>query len=149
MNCGLPVSDADIDAPNTPACELAGKSASVNTRNVGAAALPLDGPAYIRFADWVDFVTPKVPVVVTGEPVTENSAGIVSPTLVTVPEPPPEAATVWFGQVPVIVTLLPATREGVDVPVPPCATDAIPETSVNAGWLRWGTPEVSISLIHS
>ncbi len=30
---------------------------------------------------------------------------------------------VWFGQLPVIVTLVPATRLGVEVPFPPSATD--------------------------
>src|SRR5262249_32958465 len=33
------------------------------------------------------------------------------------------AAIVWLGQAPVMVTLLPATRAGVAVPVPPEATD--------------------------
>lgn len=48
----------------------------------------------------------------------------VPPTEVTVPPPPPLAVEliVWFGQVPVIVTLVPATKAGVAVPVPPDAT---------------------------
>jgi hypothetical protein len=35
---------------------------------------------------------------------------------------PPVELTVWLGKLPVIVTLVPATREGVGVPVPPFAT---------------------------
>jgi hypothetical protein len=38
------------------------------------------------------------------------------------------AAIVWFGQVPVIVTFDPATRLGVDVPLPPFATGNVPVT---------------------
>jgi hypothetical protein len=51
-------------------------------------------------------------------------------TEVTVPPPPPEAVEliVWLGQVPEMVTLVPATSEGVVVPVPPLATgSAVPE----------------------
>ena len=33
---------------------------------------------------------------------------------------------VWFGHVPLTVTLVPATIEGVDVPVPPLATANVP-----------------------
>ncbi len=33
---------------------------------------------------------------------------------------------VWFGQVPVMVTLVPATKAGVDVPVPPLSTSKTP-----------------------
>ena len=33
-----------------------------------------------------------------------------------------DAVTVWFGHVPVMVTLVPATSPGVAVPEPPCAT---------------------------
>lgn len=35
------------------------------------------------------------------------------------PPPPPVELMVWLGQVPVMVTFVPATRLGVDVPVPP------------------------------
>jgi hypothetical protein len=42
------------------------------------------------------------------------------------PPPPPVALIVWFGQVPVIVTLVPATSAGVAVPVPPLATAKVP-----------------------
>jgi hypothetical protein len=38
-------------------------------------------------------------------------------------KPPPDAATVWFGQLPLIVTFDPGTREGVETPVPPLVTD--------------------------
>src|SRR5262245_23066809 len=36
---------------------------------------------------------------------------------------PPVLLIVWFGQVPVMVTLVPATRAGVAVPVPPLAME--------------------------
>jgi hypothetical protein len=40
-------------------------------------------------------------------------------------------ATVWFGQVPEIVTFEPATSEGVAVPLPPFATGkAVPEYAI-------------------
>ncbi len=65
-----------------------GMSAATSARKVGAAALPVVGPAKTRLADCVALVTASVPEVVTGVPETENSAGMVSPTLVTVPEPP-------------------------------------------------------------
>jgi hypothetical protein len=34
--------------------------------------------------------------------------------------------TVWLGQAPVMVTLVPATRAGVVVPVPPLSTASVP-----------------------
>jgi hypothetical protein len=40
---------------------------------------------------------------------------------------------VWFGQVPVIVTFVPATKAGVAVPVPPLATGKRPVTPVVKG----------------
>lgn len=40
---------------------------------------------------------------------------------------------VWFGQVPVIDTFVPATKEGVAVPVPPLATGKVPVTPVVNG----------------
>src|SRR5262245_45259179 len=67
-----------------------------------------------------------VPVLVTladvpGAPV------VVVPTVIVAAAPggpaAPADAIVWFGHVPVMVTLLPATRDGVAVPVPPLATD--------------------------
>ena len=51
-------------------------------------------------------------------------------TLVTVPlPPPPDALIVWLGQVPLMVTLVPATKLGEDEPVPPDATGNIPVVS--------------------
>ena len=47
---------------------------------------------------------------------------VVVPTVTLVAAPPVELI-VWLGQVPEMVTLLPATRLGEDVPVPPFATD--------------------------
>ena len=71
-----------------------------------------------------------VPVVVIGPPVKPVPVA----TLVTVPEPlPPVAAIVWLGHVPVMVTLVPATRAGVAVPVPPLATGSKPVTPVVNG----------------
>ena len=70
-----------------------------------------------------------VPLVVIGPPVKPVPVA----TEVTVPEPLAEAAIVWFGQVPVIVTLEPATKAGVAVPVPPLATGKRPVTPVVSG----------------
>lgn len=50
-------------------------------------------------------------------------------TEVTVPVPGAAALMVWLGQVPVMVTLEPATKAGVVVPVPPLATGKVPVTS--------------------
>ena len=44
-----------------------------------------------------------------------------------------EALIVWFGHVPVMLTLVPATRAGVVVPVPPFATGSVPVTPVESG----------------
>lgn len=67
-----------------------------------------------------------MPVVVIGPPDKPEPVA----TLVTVPLPPPLAVLlmVWFGQVPVMVTLVPATKAGVAVPVPPLATATMPVT---------------------
>ena len=59
-----------------------------------------------------------------GEPAIDKKAGTLAATEVTVPV----ELTVWLGQVPVIVTLVPATRAGVAVPVPPFATATVPVT---------------------
>ena len=59
-----------------------------------------------------------------GEPAIDKKAGTLAATEVTVPV----ELTVWLGQVPVIVTLVPATRVGVAVPVPPFATATVPVT---------------------
>ena len=60
-------------------------------------------------------------------------------TEVTVPPPPPLAVEliVWFGQVPVMVTLVPATNEGVDVPVPPDATAKIDDKPAAVPVVFW------------
>ncbi len=49
------------------------------------------------------------------------------------PPPPPVAAIVWLGQVPEMVTFVPATKLGVVVPVPPFATGRVPVTPVESG----------------
>lgn len=71
-----------------------------------------------------------VPEVVMGPPVKPVPVA----TEVTVPLPPPPAALiVWLGQVPLIVTFVPATKAGVAVPVPPLATGKVPVTPVDRG----------------
>jgi len=75
------------------AAEVAiGKSAGANERNVGAAALPDDGPANTKFAASVANAKVNVPLVVTGEPDTVKIPGADSPTLVTVPVPDGKSA---------------------------------------------------------
>ena len=62
----------------------------------------------------------KVPDEVIGDPVIDRNDGTVAATEVTVP-PGLLELIVWFGQVPVMVTLVPATSAGVAVAVPPLA----------------------------
>src|SRR6185369_7565544 len=62
-----------------------GMSAATSARNAGTAALPDTGPAQTVFADSLAFVIASVRDDVTGEPATENSAGTVSATEVTLP----------------------------------------------------------------
>ena len=67
-----------------------GKSAATMLLNVGAAALPLVGPANTLLAFWVFQEPVKVPLVVTGLPEIVNSlVGKDNSTDVTVPLPPP------------------------------------------------------------
>jgi hypothetical protein len=63
----------------------------------------------------------SVPEVVIGLPEMDKNDGTVAATEVTVP-PGLLEFIVWFGQVPVMVTLVPATNAGVAVPVPPLFT---------------------------
>lgn len=59
-------------------------------------------------------------------------------TEVTVPPPPlAEELIVWFGQVPVMVTLVPATKDGVAVPVPPDATAKIDDKPAAVPVVFW------------
>jgi hypothetical protein len=72
----------------------AGISAAVRARNVGVAAPPEDGPANTVFALWVVKVPVKVPVVVTGDPLTlkiegNDNATLVTPVFATVIDPAP------------------------------------------------------------
>ena len=69
----------------------------------------------------------KVPDVVIGEPLIDKNEGTVAATEVTVP-PGLLELIVWFGQVPVMLTLVPATNAGVAVPVPPLASATMPVT---------------------
>ena len=54
----------------------------------------------------------------------EDTTGAVPVTLTTLPVM--VALTVWLGHVPVMLTLVPATKLGVEVPVPPLATAKVP-----------------------
>jgi len=54
----------------------------------------------------------------------EDAIGDVAVTLAT--PPVPVELIVWLGHVPVMLTLVPATRLGLDVPVPPLATAYVP-----------------------
>ena len=67
-------------------------SAATSARNVGVAAAPVVGPENTVFAVWVARVSPSVPVVVTGEPLTLSIDGAVRATLLTVPVP---GTAVW------------------------------------------------------
>ena len=62
-----------------------GTSAATRDRNVGAAALPLEGPAKTLLADCVARTPVNVPDTVTGEPLTVIMFGKERATLVTVP----------------------------------------------------------------
>src|SRR5574340_131726 len=76
-----------------------GRSPATKARNAGCAGAPLVGPAHTVLADSVAFVTASVPVVVTGVPATENSAGMERPTLVTLPVPtPPGMSAITSGR---------------------------------------------------
>ena len=85
-------------------------------------------------AVYVPAVTAVVAKSITGVvPPVEVILPVVPDTLVTPPPPLPLALIVWLGQVPVMVTFVPCTNEGVDVPVPPLATGRIPVTPVVKG----------------
>ena len=70
-------------------------SAATRSRNVGAAADPLPGPAKTRFADSLTSATVIVPAVVTGDPETVKISGTASPIEVT--DPPATVPTPWSG----------------------------------------------------
>src|SRR5262252_5340774 len=74
-----------VPVPTTPAAV----STSVNNLKVGAAAGPLSGPAHTVKMFSTALLIARVPLPVTGDPLTVNSGGAVSPTLVTVPDPAP------------------------------------------------------------
>ena len=63
---------------------LAGRSAATRARKAGAPAAPL-GAAKTKLAVWLARVALRVPLVVTGEPVTVKRLGRLRPTLLTVP----------------------------------------------------------------
>jgi hypothetical protein len=61
-----------------------GMSAATSDLNVGAASAPAEGPLNTVFAAWFTSESVSVPVVVTGDPLTDNrDAGEEMPTLVT------------------------------------------------------------------
>ncbi len=62
-----------------------GRSAATIARNVGAAAEPVVGPNQPTLADCAASDTASVPALVTADPATVKTVGIVKPTLVTVP----------------------------------------------------------------
>ena len=89
----------------------------------------------------------KVPDEVIGEPLIDKNDGTVAATEVTVP-PGLLELIVWFGQVPVMLTLVPATSAGVAVPVPPLATATMPVTLDAVPvvfWLSVGTSAATIA----
>ena len=78
--------------------------------------------------------TAKVPAKVTAPVLAVDGVRPVVPALNEVTPPlPPVEATVWLGQLPEIVTFVPATSEGVAVPLPPLATGKMPVTPVVRG----------------
>ena len=88
----------------------------------------------------------KVPEPVIGEPVIDRNDGTLAATDVTVP-PGLLELIVWFGQVPVMLTLEPATSDGVAVPVPPEATANIAESPAAVPvvfWLKVGQVNVPV-----
>jgi len=87
-------------------------------------------PLPLKVFQSVDVKYPLTDVVAAGMLMTGvvppvDTTGAVAVTLVTVP-PELDELIVWFGQVPVMVMLDPATREGVVVPVPPLTTFKTP-----------------------
>ena len=73
--------------PSRRSVLMLGKSASTSDRKLGAAALPIAGPAKIVFAFCVASDKDNVPLDVIGDPETVKKEGAVSATLVTPPDP--------------------------------------------------------------
>lgn len=117
---GTTVADPTVLAEIT-----SGKSALTNNLNVGVDAAPEAGPENIVLAVWVFKVPVKVPLVVTGEPLTIKMLGKDKPTLETVPAPAPQGAPASATLNLVVPNLvqLPGviTPSGVTLPPPPCA----------------------------
>ena len=91
----------------------------------------------------------KVPDEVIGEPLIDKNEGTDAATEVTVP-PGLLELIVWFGQVPVMLTLVPATSAGVAVPVPPLTTATMPVTLDAVPvvfWLKVG--QVNVPMLKS
>lgn len=78
-------------------------------------------------------VVASVPARVTAPVVAVLGVNPVVPALNVVTPPLPDELMVWLGHVPLMVTFVPATKAGVDVPVPPFATGKRPVTPVVNG----------------
>jgi hypothetical protein len=85
-------------------------SAATNALKVGMAGEPVVGPAKTKFAVCVLRVPVKVPLVVTGLPLTVKMEGNARATEVTVPVPPPVAAIVKLDPLGVMVIPVPAVK---------------------------------------
>lgn len=95
----------------------------------------LDAEAVGTFSVMTGVVVPLATVEERSVPVVPK---VSAATDVTVP-PPPLAVElmVWLGQVPVMVTLVPATKAGVAVPVPPDATAKIEDKPAAVPEVFW------------
>jgi hypothetical protein len=97
-----------------------GMSAATRERKPGVPALPL-GAASTVFADSLVQLAVRVPLPVTGLPLTENPVGMLSPTLVTVPLPTLTHCTVGELVVVTFCATVPAAHVAVPVPALPFA----------------------------
>jgi hypothetical protein len=122
----LPTGKLPVTPPAPPAARLiAGKSAPTSARGDTAPADPF-GEAKTSFAVSLVPVIASVPELVTGEPPTVSHAGVVSPTLVTVPAPEgvahvPSPRQYVDDEAPVPEFRFPTGKFPVTPPAPPTA----------------------------